>query len=713
MLSEPGLSERDAHQPVYVFERCIIDLRQRTLLRDGLEQALEPLSFDVLAYLLTHRDRVVSHGELNEQVWKGKLTSWATLHRCVSLIRKTLSDSNGGESPIKTAHRVGYQFRGVIRHADSPELHVALLNGSSKRAEQGKDRTVLVLTGSTALDMTPSADEIQVAFARAAKYWRSPAHKVEFVLAVADGLPETQQRHGFTLQLAFETDPHQRWVHWRLSDGQGRVTVESMSGDQWVEILRRVAEQVTWLFENSSHPPTPQAFTSEISLQLYAQAERAMDSERWCDAEDLFRQLEHANPGHMLPLMGQLAALSYQRSPDAAALAARIEQVAHATGNQDASDFAQLTLAVISPGAVASCLSRSMRVVADRAIAKFLTADELPNELELRTLHNLAYIEALQKPLSPEALVSLDHFATLPHPAGRLRRPLLALQTLAGASMLHDNLPAATEYLDRADWLLARSRLPLSEMFAIQLRAMLLMRSGSVTKGLQSIDQGLDLLPQIALADADIYIVSGHSLALFEVCDLPRLKKVCTLLVSRGRAGEEHPALTVSKACLAAAEGRLPDALHYLKSALGTASLQGELYTHLFWLLALLRLQMAAGDLPGATATLEHLREQSGDQHPSLVEVLANRLAARPSCGKGTTSALCGRCSPPSPWLRQASCGPCLKSMRPCWLANTAIPSRRACCSRPPAIGGRAIPWDSPLPRAFRPRGKTGQLPPP
>ena len=55
----------------YRFGDYLFDTERYELHRAGVLVPLRPKECDVLAYLLAHRDRVVSKDELLEQVWPG------------------------------------------------------------------------------------------------------------------------------------------------------------------------------------------------------------------------------------------------------------------------------------------------------------------------------------------------------------------------------------------------------------------------------------------------------------------------------------------------------------------------------------------------------------------------------------------------------------------------------------------------------------------
>nr|WP_298726843.1 winged helix-turn-helix domain-containing protein [uncultured Steroidobacter sp.] len=72
--------------------------------------AVEPKVFDLLVYLIRHRDRVLSREELFREVWDGREVSDATLSNHVKSARKILGDSGELQKTILTIRGRGYQF---------------------------------------------------------------------------------------------------------------------------------------------------------------------------------------------------------------------------------------------------------------------------------------------------------------------------------------------------------------------------------------------------------------------------------------------------------------------------------------------------------------------------------------------------------------------------------------------------------------------------
>ena len=72
--------------------------------------SIEPLSFDLLAYLVINQDRVVGRAELLDKLWSGKIVTDSALAARLKDVRKAVGDNGRQQSVIKTIHGRGYQF---------------------------------------------------------------------------------------------------------------------------------------------------------------------------------------------------------------------------------------------------------------------------------------------------------------------------------------------------------------------------------------------------------------------------------------------------------------------------------------------------------------------------------------------------------------------------------------------------------------------------
>jgi DNA-binding response OmpR family regulator len=110
---------------IYRFSNYELDAQRCELRCAGQQVAIEPKVFEVLVYLIEHRDRVVTKEELLEQCWSGTFVSEAALTRCLAKVRKTVQPEPTGPPVIKTLYGRGYYFVAPVTdlsHAASAPL---------------------------------------------------------------------------------------------------------------------------------------------------------------------------------------------------------------------------------------------------------------------------------------------------------------------------------------------------------------------------------------------------------------------------------------------------------------------------------------------------------------------------------------------------------------------------------------------------------------
>ena len=105
----------------FAFEECLCDLDRRELTCGSEAIAVGPQVFDLLAYLLQNRTRVVSKEELIDAVWGGRIVSESTLTSHINAVRKAIEDSGEEQRLVRTIARKGYRFVGEVRESDVSE----------------------------------------------------------------------------------------------------------------------------------------------------------------------------------------------------------------------------------------------------------------------------------------------------------------------------------------------------------------------------------------------------------------------------------------------------------------------------------------------------------------------------------------------------------------------------------------------------------------
>lgn len=107
---------------IFSFGEYQLDTQLREIRRaDNLVEA-QPQVFELIAYLVENRDRVVSKDEVIEHVWQGRVISDGALNARINSARTILGDSGTDQKVIKTFPRRGFRFVArELENCDEPE----------------------------------------------------------------------------------------------------------------------------------------------------------------------------------------------------------------------------------------------------------------------------------------------------------------------------------------------------------------------------------------------------------------------------------------------------------------------------------------------------------------------------------------------------------------------------------------------------------------
>lgn len=94
---------------VFEVDEQLYELRQ-----SGAPVRVDRKVFDLLCYLIEHRDRVVDKQELLDRVWAGDTVVEAVIPTAIARLRKALGQSRDAADPIQTVHGRGYRFSGDV-----------------------------------------------------------------------------------------------------------------------------------------------------------------------------------------------------------------------------------------------------------------------------------------------------------------------------------------------------------------------------------------------------------------------------------------------------------------------------------------------------------------------------------------------------------------------------------------------------------------------
>jgi len=111
------------------FGDCELSVERIELRRGGEIIDVEPQVFDVLAYLLRHRERVVPKTELLDQIWGNRFVSESALSSRIKSARRAVGDTGKDQRVIQTIYGRGYRF---VADANEPPA-------TAGRAAAGED----------------------------------------------------------------------------------------------------------------------------------------------------------------------------------------------------------------------------------------------------------------------------------------------------------------------------------------------------------------------------------------------------------------------------------------------------------------------------------------------------------------------------------------------------------------------------------------------
>jgi len=115
----------------YLFEDYALDVDRRELRRGEALVALEPQVFDLLAYLVRNRERVVSKNDLLAAIWHGRIVSESAMTTRINAARHAVADSGAEQRLIKTLHRKGIRFVGAVREQGESADYSGLVQAAS------------------------------------------------------------------------------------------------------------------------------------------------------------------------------------------------------------------------------------------------------------------------------------------------------------------------------------------------------------------------------------------------------------------------------------------------------------------------------------------------------------------------------------------------------------------------------------------------------
>ena len=143
----------------FTFDGYVLDIPLRELRRGTARIKVEPQVFDLLAYLVTRRDRVISKDELIEAVWHGRIVSDSALTTRINGARQAIGDNGAEQRQIRTIRRRGFRFVGDVRELparqDALQAERPSATGPSLAAPQFAHRASVAVLQFTSISRDP------------------------------------------------------------------------------------------------------------------------------------------------------------------------------------------------------------------------------------------------------------------------------------------------------------------------------------------------------------------------------------------------------------------------------------------------------------------------------------------------------------------------------------------------------------------------------
>ncbi|MCK4711077.1 MAG: winged helix-turn-helix domain-containing protein, partial [Gammaproteobacteria bacterium] len=135
-----------------------VDTLNFHLSESGDPVSVEPQVFDLIVYLMTNRDRLVTRQEIFDKLWSGRIVSDTSLSNHIKSARKALGDDGQKQQVIKTVHGRGYQFIAHIEEVIEDKSSEKSDATKKPETEQSSDtdNSIAVLAFS---DLSPEHDQ--------------------------------------------------------------------------------------------------------------------------------------------------------------------------------------------------------------------------------------------------------------------------------------------------------------------------------------------------------------------------------------------------------------------------------------------------------------------------------------------------------------------------------------------------------------------------
>jgi DNA-binding winged helix-turn-helix (wHTH) protein/tetratricopeptide (TPR) repeat protein len=335
-------------QTTFRFERCEVRLATREIALDGDLQPVEPRPFDLLVYLIRHRERVVTKDELLDELWPGQCPSPGVIARAVMKARQCIGDNGKVARLIRTVHGTGYRFTGELLQAPPPRPPAAAAPPAASLPLRARVPLALLPfenhTGQADLDWVELGLMSMVAGALGGDPRLQLPELSSLLMALQTLAPQAppEQRMEVATRLLGARQVVHATVSKELDQYVLAYSVSTQAGQQRLvgpeltELGQRLASALTALVQDADPAPASVGYESADPLvnEALARALQASGEQQWRMAANLFKVVLDIEPLNTGAQLEYLRALAFLGDEAAFAVGERLLQQARAGGHR-------------------------------------------------------------------------------------------------------------------------------------------------------------------------------------------------------------------------------------------------------------------------------------------------------------------------------------------------------------------------------------------
>ena len=147
---------------MYRFDNFLVDPENWRLSRGGQEIHLEPVVLELLVYLISNREHLVTRQELMDTVWGDTVISESALTKAVARLRKALDDDSAAPQYLETVRSKGYRFIAAVEELEGKnqsEPPPRRIHGATVRRASIVGAASIVLLIALAVFWSPVSDD--------------------------------------------------------------------------------------------------------------------------------------------------------------------------------------------------------------------------------------------------------------------------------------------------------------------------------------------------------------------------------------------------------------------------------------------------------------------------------------------------------------------------------------------------------------------------